>query len=70
MDSIDTVGDLIATLEDYDPDTRVRLATQPLWPCNSLALRRGLILWTGQTRHHESCHVGFGCGQHCGGFGE
>lgn len=32
MDRIETVGDLIAALECYDPDTQVRLASQPGWP--------------------------------------
>ena len=32
MDRIDTVCDLIAALECYDPDTRIRLASQPGWP--------------------------------------
>ena len=32
MDAIDTVGELIVALQDYDPDTPVRLATQPGWP--------------------------------------
>ena len=32
MDRIDTVGELIAALADYDPDTPVRLASQPGWP--------------------------------------
>ena len=29
---IETVGDLIAALEDYDPATPVRWASQPRWP--------------------------------------
>lgn len=29
---IETVGDLIAALEDYDPETPVRWASQPAWP--------------------------------------
>lgn len=29
---IETVGDLIAALEDYDEDTPVRFAHQPSWP--------------------------------------
>lgn len=29
---IDTVGDLIAALEDHDDDTPVRWAAQPAWP--------------------------------------
>ncbi len=29
---IETVGELIAALEGYDPDTPVRLASQPAWP--------------------------------------
>lgn len=32
MDSIDTVGELVAALADYDPDTPIRLAIQPRWP--------------------------------------
>lgn len=32
MDSVDTVGALIAALADYDPDTPIRLAIQPHWP--------------------------------------
>lgn len=32
MNRIDTVGELVAALEDYDPDTPVRLASQPGWP--------------------------------------
>jgi hypothetical protein len=35
MDRIETVGDLIAALECYDPDTRIRLASQPGWPFES-----------------------------------
>ncbi|MGH3784225.1 MAG: hypothetical protein ACRDRO_27300 [Pseudonocardiaceae bacterium] len=31
-DRIDTVGDLIAALQGYDPDTRIRIAIQPGWP--------------------------------------
>lgn len=27
-----TVRDLIAALEDYDPDAEVRIAIQPRWP--------------------------------------
>lgn len=33
MDAIDIVGELIAALADYDPDTPIRLAIQPRWPC-------------------------------------
>ena len=29
---IDTVGELIEALEDYDPQTPVRWAAQPAWP--------------------------------------
>lgn len=29
MERIETVGDLIAELEGYDPDTPIRLASQP-----------------------------------------
>jgi hypothetical protein len=29
---VDTVGDLMAALENYDPDTPVRWASQPSWP--------------------------------------
>lgn len=32
MDRIETVGDLIVTLECFDLDTRIRLASQPGWP--------------------------------------
>jgi hypothetical protein len=32
MERIETVGDLIAELECYDPDTPIRLASQPRWP--------------------------------------
>ncbi|MGH3833676.1 MAG: hypothetical protein ACRDRS_25115 [Pseudonocardiaceae bacterium] len=32
MEKIDTVGDLIAALECYDPDTPIRLASQRHWP--------------------------------------
>jgi hypothetical protein len=32
MDRIETVGDLIAALDCYDSDTRIRLASQPAWP--------------------------------------
>lgn len=32
MERIETVGDLIAALDDYDPNTPIRLATQPCWP--------------------------------------
>lgn len=32
MDSIDAVGELIAALADYDPDTPLRLTVQPRWP--------------------------------------
>lgn len=32
MDAIDTVGELITALQDYDPNTPIRLATQPGWP--------------------------------------
>ncbi|PZS30142.1 MAG: hypothetical protein DLM61_11660 [Pseudonocardiales bacterium] len=31
-DHIETVGDLIAALDGYDRDTRIRLAIQPRWP--------------------------------------
>lgn len=31
-DAIDTVGELIAALQDYDPDAPIRLAIQPRWP--------------------------------------
>ncbi|MGH3533991.1 MAG: hypothetical protein ACRDQG_04660 [Pseudonocardiaceae bacterium] len=31
-DAIDTVGELIAALGDYDPDTPIRWAAQPGWP--------------------------------------
>ena len=36
---IATVGELIAALEDYDPTTPVRLATQPGWPLENLLER-------------------------------
>ena len=29
---IETVGDLLTALEDYDPDTPIRWASQPHWP--------------------------------------
>jgi hypothetical protein len=29
---IETVGDLLAALEDYDHDTPIRWAAQPAWP--------------------------------------
>lgn len=29
---IETVGDLITALENYDPDTPIRWASQPRWP--------------------------------------
>jgi hypothetical protein len=29
---VDTVGELMAALEDYDPDTPIRWAAQPSWP--------------------------------------
>lgn len=32
MEPFDTVGELIAALQHYDPDTPIRLATQPHWP--------------------------------------
>lgn len=32
MDVIETVGDLLAALEEYDHDTPIRLAQQPGWP--------------------------------------
>lgn len=32
MGAIDTVGELIAVLQDYDPDAPIRLAIQPRWP--------------------------------------
>jgi len=32
MEQIETVGDLIAALENYDPTTPIRLASQPRWP--------------------------------------
>jgi hypothetical protein len=32
MDSVDTVGGLIAALTDYDFDPPIRLALQPRWP--------------------------------------
>lgn len=31
MDAIDIVGELITALQDYDPGTPIRLATQPGW---------------------------------------
>lgn len=33
--SVDTVRDLLELLESYDPETPLRIATQPSWPLAS-----------------------------------
>lgn len=52
---VDTVGDLIAALGDYDPDLPVRWAAQPSWP---LAYSIGPVICTPDDadRHDRDDH--------------
>jgi len=49
-DTIETVGELIAALQAYDPDTEIRLAMQPRWPMEHLlgeVIDTGEVVWLG-----------------------
>ena len=48
--TIETIGELIAVLEAYDPDTEVRMAIQPRWPTEHLVgevIDTGEVVWLG-----------------------
>jgi hypothetical protein len=50
MEQIETVGDLIAALENYDPATPIQLASQPGWPFECTV--GGVALTPDDADHH------------------
>ena len=48
--TIETVGDLIAALQTFDPEAEVRLAIAPRWPAEHLlgeVIDTGEVVWLG-----------------------
>ena len=49
-DTIETVGELIAVLQEYDPGAEVRMAIAPRWPMEHVlgeVLDTGEVVWLG-----------------------